>query len=164
MASHRKPRNIPRFGSQSSQTDNIVKHNERHCKLSKNMKNVTCESSLFALPGGKSPEVTSCYSRQVRTNYLLRFYCSVKANKKTARKSTETPMAADGGKSLPAKKLTRSKGTSSDYFQFPSEDVKSTDERSRTKQDVLRTIKRMTEENKVIRERLLALSQMSQSS
>ncbi|KAI7801329.1 putative cytoplasmic polyadenylation element-binding protein 4 [Triplophysa rosa] len=38
------------------------------------------------------------------------------------------------------------------------------DKRSRTKQDVLRTIKRMTEENKVIRERLLALSQMSQSS
>lgn len=84
--------------------------------------------------------------------------------------------------------------TSSEYFEFPSEDVKSTDEKvslvgysltplrqlhfhyqedllyfnmvvqSGTKQEVLRTIKRMTEENKVIRDRLLALSQMSQSS
>lgn len=216
MASHRKPLGVPRFGSQSSQTDNM-KHNQRRCKLSKNMKKVTCESSPFTLPGGKSPEVTPCYSRKVRTNYLLRFYCSVKTNRKTARKSTDTLMA-DSGKSQTAEKLTQSKGenvqsiqsnkcrtvfhtivmfallftgTSSDYFEFPWEDVEATDEKvslvqygsfettlifiiktcciltclfqSRTKQEVLRTIKKMTEENKVIRERLLVLSQMSQS-
>lgn len=90
---------------------NVLKHNERHCKLSENMKKVTCGSS----PGGKSPEVTPCYSRQLRTNYLLGFYCSAKANKKTARKSTEIPMAADGGIPQPAKKLTRSIGDCAEH-------------------------------------------------
>nr|XP_055033897.1 uncharacterized protein si:ch211-277c7.7 [Misgurnus anguillicaudatus] len=161
MATQGKSVYIPRFGSQSSQsqTDNKVTLSGRICRLSKSMKRVTCVSSSLTVSNVKSPEITPCCSKIAKTNYLLRFYWSAKANRKTVQKSTDTPMTSNGEKSQSVK----DQGSSSDYFEFPPEDAQATDEKSRIKQDVLRTIRRMIEENRVIRQRLLALSQMSQT-
>lgn len=166
MATPRKSVYIPRFGSQSSQsqTDNKVTPSGRICRLSKSMKRVTCVSSSLTVSNVKSPEITPCCSKIAKTNYLLRFYWSSKANRKPVEKSTDTPMTSTGEKSQRVKDPDHSKEeSSSDYFEFPHENAQATDEKSRIKQEVLKTIGRMIEENRVIRQRLLALSKMSQS-
>lgn len=80
---------------------------------------------------------------------------------RTYQKSTVNLRAPEGGKSQRAKRDDRG-GPSSDTFGFPPRDPQAAaEEMSQTKQDVLSTIKKMLEENRVIRERLLTLRQLS---
>ncbi|XP_052010746.1 uncharacterized protein si:ch211-277c7.7 [Xyrauchen texanus] len=100
----------------------------------------------------KSPEITPCFPRKVKPKLLVRFYSSAKA----AQESTFR--ASKGGKSQCATEDVTQNTASSDVFGLPPRDTEVT-EMSQTAQDVLRTIKRMVEENKAIRERLSQLNQ-----
>ncbi|XP_051514035.1 uncharacterized protein si:ch211-277c7.7 [Myxocyprinus asiaticus] len=114
---------------------------------------VTSEATSFCTQDSKSPEITPCFPRKVKPKLLVRFYSSAKA----AQESTFR--AAKGGKSQRATEdVTQNTGSSSDVFGLPPRDAQAT-EMSQTAQDVVRTIKRMVEENKAIRERLSQLNQ-----
>ncbi|XP_067312776.1 uncharacterized protein si:ch211-277c7.7 [Pseudorasbora parva] len=162
MATYRKLLYTPSFDSQPSQTDRKAGRtgeNNKHHKLSRNINRFRftqeTPSSLFDI---KSPEITPCFSRQKKTNYLLRFY----TNMRTSQRSTVNLRAPEGGKSQCAKHATPGEPPS-DTFEFPQRHAQSAEKMSQTKQDVLSTIKKMLEENSVIRERLLALRQLSRS-
>ncbi|XP_059371425.1 uncharacterized protein si:ch211-277c7.7 [Carassius carassius] len=160
MAAFRKLLYVPRFDTQSPQTDKESLYNGENNKQHK-LNEFTQEATPLLFLDVTSPEITPCFSKTVKTNQLLRLYANLR--------STVNLRGSKGGKLRRAKRVTydegvgeQSQGDSSDTFGFPPRDVKADEmSRSRTKQDVLRTIKRMVEENRVIRERLLALRQQS---
>ncbi|KAF4104645.1 uncharacterized protein si:ch211-277c7.7 [Onychostoma macrolepis] len=161
MAAFRKLLYVPRFDTQSPQTDKESGYNGENNKHHK-LNGLTQEATPLLFPDVTSPEITPCFSRKVKTNQLLRLYANMR--------STVNLRASKGGKSRRAKRVTykgveeQPKRASSDTFGFPPRDVEADEMyRSRTKQYVLRTIKRMVEENRVIRERLLTLRQQSRS-
>ncbi|XP_073676336.1 uncharacterized protein [Garra rufa] len=161
MATFRKLLYVPRFDTQSPQTDkdSVFKgESNKHHKLSKNMNGLTQDGTPLLFSDVKSPEITPWFSRKMKANNLLRIYANMR--------SSVNLRASKGGKSRRAKRFTREEA-SPDAFGFQP-DTQEVEEvvglaRSRTKQEVLRTIKRMVEENRVIRERLLTLRQQSRS-
>ncbi|KAK9962937.1 hypothetical protein ABG768_006172 [Culter alburnus] len=158
MATYRKLLYTPSFSSQTPQTDKTswcTGENNKH-KLSRNMSRLT-EATPSPLLFTKSPEITPRFLKNMKTNHLLRFY----SNMRTSQKSTVNLRASEGGKIQRAERDAH-RGPSSDTFGFPQRDAQA-EKMSQTKQDVLRTIKKMVEENRVIRERLLTLRQRSQS-
>ncbi|XP_051716390.1 uncharacterized protein si:ch211-277c7.7 [Ctenopharyngodon idella] len=159
MATYRKLLYTPSFSSQMSQTDKTsgrTGENSKH-KLCRNMNRLT-EATPSPLLFTKSPEITPRFLKKMKTNHLLRFY----SNMRTSQKSTVNLRESEGGKLQRAERDAR-RGPSSDTFGFPQRDAQAVEEMSQTKQDVLRTIKKMVEENRVIRERLLTLRQLRQS-
>ncbi|XP_056106393.1 uncharacterized protein si:ch211-277c7.7 [Rhinichthys klamathensis goyatoka] len=165
MATYCKLLYTPSFSSQSPQIfkkPGFTGENSKHHKLSRNWNRLTQEATPSPLLHFKSPEITPCFSRKMKTNHLLRFYSNIR----TYQKSTVNLRAPEGGKSQRAKRDARG-GPSSDTFGFPPRDPQAAAEEivglSQTKQDVLSTIKKMLEENRVIRERLLTLRQLSRS-
>ncbi|XP_050982968.1 uncharacterized protein si:ch211-277c7.7 [Labeo rohita] len=167
MATFRKLLYVPRFDTQSPQTDKESEYNgenNKHHKISKNLNGWAQDATPLLFSDVRSPEITPWFSRKVKANNLLRIYANMR--------STVNLRASKGGKSLRAKRVTRecARGVqphrgSSDTFGFPAIDAQTAEEmsRSQTKQDVLRTIKKMVEENRVIRQRLLTLRQQSRS-
>ncbi|KAK7141571.1 hypothetical protein R3I93_015653 [Phoxinus phoxinus] len=163
MATYCRLLYTPSFSSQSPQLfkkPGFTGENGKHHKLSRNLNRLTQDATPSPLLHIKSPEITPCFSRKMKTNHLLRFY----SNMRTYHKSTVNLRAPEGGKSQRAKRDAR-EGPSSDTFVFPPprDPQAAAEEKSQTKQDVLSTIKKMLEENRVIRERLLTLRQPSQS-
>ncbi|KAL1246902.1 hypothetical protein QQF64_034738 [Cirrhinus molitorella] len=167
MATFRKLLYVPRFDTQSPQTDkesgyNGENNNNLH-KLSKNMNGLTQDATPLLFSDVKSPEITPWFSRKVKANNLLRIYANMR--------SSVNLRPSKGGKSRRAKRVTREgprrvqpRRASSDTFGFQPDALEAEEMcRSQMKQDVLRTIKRMVEENRVIRERLLTLRQQSRS-
>ncbi|KTG05027.1 hypothetical protein cypCar_00019652 [Cyprinus carpio] len=161
MSTFRKLLYVPCFDTQSPQTDKESGYNGENNKH-RRLNGLTQEATPLLFLDVTSPEITPCFSRKVKTNHLLRLYANMR--------STVNLRATKGGKSRRAKRVTyegvgeQPHRDSSDTFGFPARDVKADEmSRSRTKQEVLRTIKRMVEENRVIRERLLALRQQSRS-
>ncbi|XP_039505167.1 uncharacterized protein si:ch211-277c7.7 [Pimephales promelas] len=160
MATYCKLLYTPSFSSQSPQIfkkPGFTGENSKHHKLSRNWNRLTQEANVTPSPSlhFKSPEITPCFTRKMKTNQLLRFYSNIR----TYKKSTVNLRAPEGGKSQRAKRDPRG-GPSSDTFGFPARDPDpQAANLSQTKQDVLSTIKKMLEENRVIRERLLTLQQ-----
>ncbi|XP_077092016.1 uncharacterized protein LOC143744421 [Siphateles boraxobius] len=159
MATYCKFIYTPSFSSQSPQLfkkQGFTGENSKHHKLSRNLNRLTQDATPSPLLHIKSPEITPCFSRKMKINQLLRFY----SNKRTYHKSTVNLRAPEGGKSQRPKRDAHG-GPSSDTFEFqPRYHQAAAEELSQTKQDVLSTIKKMLEENRVIRERLLTLRQL----
>ncbi|XP_043112863.1 uncharacterized protein si:ch211-277c7.7 [Puntigrus tetrazona] len=162
MAAFRKLLYAPRFDTQSPQTDkeSVFNGENKHRKLNE----LAQEATPLLFLDDTSPQITPYFSRSAKTNHLLRLYADMR--------STVNLRASKGGKSRRAKRVTyEGEGVQPRMwygftaFRFHYHDLscfaRLRQSRSRTKQDVLRTIRRMVEENRVIRGRLLTLRQQS---
>ncbi|XP_056328925.1 uncharacterized protein si:ch211-277c7.7 [Danio aesculapii] len=156
MSTYRKLLYTPLFGSQSFQPDKKTGRNGEN-KLRKKKNTLTQEGTPLMFD--TSPEITPCFSRKVKIHHLLRVYSNVGMSKK----KSSVNLRESNGRKPPQRAKHSVREPSSDDFAFPSRRTRTENKMARTKQDVLRTIKRMVEENRVIRVRLLTLRQMSRS-
>jgi len=105
MATYCKLLYTPSFSSQSPQ---IFKKpgftgESKHHKLRRNWNRLTQEATPSPSIHFKSPEITPCFTRKMKTNQLLRFYSNIR----TYKKSTVNLRAPEGGKSQRAKRDPR---------------------------------------------------------
>lgn len=106
MATYGKLLYTPSFSSQSPQIfkkPGFTGENSKHHKLSWSLNRLTQEATPSPLLHIKSPEITPCFSRKMKTNHLLRFYSNIR----TYQKSSVNLRAPEGGKSQRAKRDAR---------------------------------------------------------
>ncbi|TRY81308.1 hypothetical protein DNTS_012138 [Danionella cerebrum] len=146
MSTFRKLLYTPHFSTQSTQMGTPVnKKISRNQKLSKTKVFHEATPLLFDT---QSSDLTPGFSKKVKINHILRFYST-----------TASPKLVDCEKS--ARRANRAaEGPATARFGFSGRKTRTEDKMFRAKQEVLRTIKRMVEENRTIRERLLTLRQM----
>ncbi|KAL7858506.1 hypothetical protein AOLI_G00186080 [Acnodon oligacanthus] len=154
---------VARLGSQSSRTAELM--NARLDKESrKRVRTLKISKALFRLADRKGPGTASTLSRKRAVKD-----CGESGGR--AKRISATTLGRNLDKKTPRSKDTASvpePGASSsaqDVFSFPSGSVRRKSAVSKdfeVKQSVLKTVSRMLEENRAIRQRWLTLSQVTQ--
>ncbi|KAL6473947.1 hypothetical protein MHYP_G00175080 [Metynnis hypsauchen] len=146
---------VPRRGSQSSRETEIKKAKLDN-KSRKRVRTLKISKALFRLADRKSPEtrkraLKGCATSGGRPERISVATFGRNLDKKT-QQSRDAASVPEPGNSSSAQNV----------FSFPSGSVRKKSTDFEVKQSVLKTVSRMLEENRAIRQRWLTLSQVTQ--